>query len=103
MDYKFTYLAEEDLDDILSYLCNELCNKTAAANFYSKAMEAIDRMCEFPESYPLVENEFVDRKIRKAIIDNYVLYYYCDIDEKLITILRIVYGKRDLEMLLRNI
>ena len=103
-DFYFTPRAEQDLDDILSYISFVLKNETAARNLGNKIFEQIDNVCLFPLSGSLVSNElFVDNSIRKLIIDNYVLYYIPNEQEKRIYILRVVYGQRNLDNVLRNI
>ena len=102
--YRFTEIAKKDLDSVLNYIFNDLCNPLAAQNFFEEVTKAIQRILVFPKSYPLVNNEFLSKKdIRKAVIDNYILYYSFDIELHLITILRIVYGSRNLERDLKYI
>ncbi len=46
----------------------------------------------------LVENEFLQNKnIRRVVADNYIIYYLTDEAQREIIIVRIVYGKRNLE------
>ena len=57
----------------------------------------------FPESCTLVENEFVKRKdIRKSVIDHFLMYYVYDTDSSAIIVLRLVYGRRDLNEILKS-
>ena len=102
--YEFTLKASEDLDEILNYISKDLCNQEAAKKFFNHLFADLDRLCLFPESCPLVDNEFIKRKdIRKSVIDNYLLYYSYDKEKALITILRIVYGKRNVFDIIYNI
>lgn len=102
--FQFTDAAKEDLDNTLSYISKELCNPIAAKNLFEKIEKKIDMICDFPESCPVVENEFVVRKdIRKSIVDNYIIYYIFEEDKKIISILRIVYGRRNLDEILKLI
>jgi len=41
--------------------------------------------------------------VRKLLVDNYIIYYKAHYDEKIISIVRIVYGKRNLDEILRTI
>ena len=103
-NYQFTSKANEDLDEILNYFSNELSSPMAAKNFFVHIFESLDRLCLFPESCPLVDNEFIKRKdIRKSVIDNYILYYIYDKENSLIIVLRIVYGRRDINKILKSI
>ena len=46
--YEFTEKAEMDLDGILKYIGEELCNKTAAKNIFEKTVKAIETICAYP-------------------------------------------------------
>ncbi len=57
----------------------------------------------FPDSGSPVENEYLtDKSVRKLLVDNYIIYYKVQSDEKIITIIRIVYGKRNLDEILKT-
>ena len=74
--FKFTDKAENDLDEILNYISNKLCNFQAANDLFNEIFKTIHNIIAFPLSYPLLENEYVrNRNIRKAIINNYNLYH----------------------------
>ncbi len=50
----------------------------------------------------LAVNEFVPNgEIRKKLAGNYIMYYLPDFAEKVIFILRIVYGRRNTDEILR--
>ena len=102
--YRFTRKAEKDLDDILQYISIELANPLAAQKLGRNIFEKIDTICIFPETGAPVDNEFLaDKLVRKLPVDNYILYYKTDYDEKVIFVLRIVYGKRNLDEVLKKI
>ncbi len=88
--FKFTDKAENDLDEILNYISNKLCNFQAANDLFNEIFKTIHNIIAFPLSYPLLENEYVrNRNIRKAVIEN-----------NIIVVLRIIYNKRDLSELI---
>lgn len=102
--YKFTEKAEKDLFGILRYIGEDLSNPTAATEFGKKVFERIDDIRNFPQSGTLVENDFLSNKsIRRVVIDNYLLYYAENEVLQTIYIVRIVYGKRNLEEIYRTI
>ena len=102
--YHFTKKAEADLDEILSYISIELSNPEAAASFLKDLLAVIASICSVPKIGSIVENEFLpDKEIRKSLVGNYVLYYLPDTEEKSIYILRILYGRRNLDELVREI
>ena len=99
--FVFTEIAIEEINNALDYISSDLANPKASKDLYDKLTDVIENMIVFPESYSLVKNNFARNKnIRKAIIDNYLLYYHYDMDNHLITILRFVYAKRDLDKLI---
>ena len=102
--YQFTKRAEADLDDIVGYMSVELSNAQAAARFIEKLQAALDEIRSFPESGTLVINDFLQVKnVRKVIIGHYIMYYISEPHEKVISILRIVYGRRDINKIIRNL
>lgn len=101
--YRFTEKAEQDLDEILRYISVDLVNPTAAQNLGKKVFEKIDMVRTFPESGAPVDNEFLnDKTVRKLSVDTYVIYYKTHYEEKVISIIRIVYGKRNLDEILKT-
>mgnify|MGYP000875566104 FL=1 len=102
--YNFTKKAETDLDEILSYISIELSNPEAAASFLKDLQAVLASICSVPKIGRIVDNEFLpNREIRKSLVGNYVLYYLPDIKEKRIYVLRILYGRRNLDELVREI
>lgn len=95
--YRLTKRAESDLDGIVSYIAVELSTPQAASDFVDKLKDNIDEARAFPESGSLVDNEFLQvENLRKKLIGNYIMYYLPDMREKIIYILRIVYGKQNI-------
>ena len=102
--YHFTKKAKSDLEEILSYISIELSNPEAAASFLKDLLAVLTSICSVPKIGNIVENEFLpDREIRKSLVGNYVLYYLPDIKEKRIYVLRLLYGRRNLDELVREI
>lgn len=102
--YNFTKKAETDLDEILSYISIELSNPDAASSFLKDLQAVLASICSVPKIGRIVDNEFLpNREIRKSLVGNYVLYYLPDIKEKRIYVLRILYGRRNLDELVREI
>ena len=101
--YRFTKKAEQDLDEILNYISVDLVNPAAAQNLGRKIFEKIDMIRMFSDSGAPVDNEFLaDKTVRKLSVDYYVIYYKTYYEEKAISIIRIVYGKRNLDEILKT-
>ncbi|MDO5785827.1 MAG: type II toxin-antitoxin system RelE/ParE family toxin [Eubacteriales bacterium] len=99
--YQLSQKAEADLDDIVSYIAIELLNPQAASDFVDKLQKVIDEACSFPESGSPVNNEFLSStKVRKKLVGNYIMYYLPVMDEKMVYIVRIIYGKRNMDEIL---
>lgn len=101
--YKLTDKAEADLDEIVSYIAIQLENRQAATEFLNKFQDAAQEACLFPESGPLVINEFLPYKgIRKKLFGNYIMYYFPDMKAETVYVLRIIYGRRNLDEIIRE-
>ena len=101
--YFLTRRAEGDLDEILYYLPVLLSAPKAAADFLEKLQGAIREACAFPESGAPVDNAFLPNgTVRKKLVGSDMLYYFSDREDERIYILRILYGRRNLDELLRE-
>lgn len=101
--YRLTKRAESDLDGIVSYITVDLANPQAASDFVDKLQDTIEEARAFPESGSLVHNEFLQiENMRKKLVGNCIKYYLLDVGENIIYILRIVYGKRNLDEILKK-
>lgn len=102
--YQLTKKAEADLDDIVSYMAVSLANPQAASDFVDALIQAIDQVCMFPQSGVVVVNDYLpDVELRKILINNYLMYYLSDADTKTLYILRLLYGRRDIEAILKTL
>ena len=101
--YKLTGKAETDLDGIVSYIAVQLGNRQAAAGFLDELQAVINEACAFPESGETVDNEFLPYKtIRRKTVGSYIMYYFPDMKAETIYVLRIIYGRRNLDEILRE-
>ena len=99
--FKLTARAQADLDEILGYLAVQLKNPPAAANFLSQFQSSVREVCAYPESSAPVDNEFLPtRAIRRTTVNQYVVYYLPDRAAQAVYVLRVVYGRRNLEEIL---
>ena len=103
-DYRFTEKAEADLTESLRQITADLSNPLAAQELGRRIFDSIDNIRNFPQSGLIVENSFLtDKTVRRLVVDNYILYYKPNDSEKIIYIVRIVYGKRNLDEICREI
>ena len=102
--YRLSQKAADDLDGIVSYIASELSNPQAAADFLSRLEKVIDEIRSLPESGAPVNNEFLSNtKLRKKTVGSYLLYYLSVPETETVYIVRIVYGKRNMEEILRQL
>lgn len=100
---KFTPVANNDVEEIYSYISLELFAEDAAVNLLSRMESNIMRLKYFPFSGSNLANDILRHKgYRKVIIDNYIVFYIVDEKEKQVIIMRVLYGKQKYEDLLWN-
>ena len=92
--YEFTELVIKDIDEVMYYITNVLCNENAALELLSVIETTINKVCMFPMSYPNCEYYNIkDEFIRHVIIGNYDLVFM--IEKEKIIFLRFKYSKKD--------
>ena len=90
--------ARDDLDEIYSYIAFSLQERQVAKNLTERIRKEIRAIPPFIESYPIVDFEpWKNMGIRRMTVKNFNVYYYADKDERIVTVLRIFYGGRDVE------
>lgn len=91
-----TKQAEEDLRGIFEYISFTLYEPGYAAHKLQKLEQAISRLNYMPERYKKYEEEpWAKIGLRKMPVDNYNIFYFVDNEIEQVTVLRILYSKRD--------
>lgn len=89
------------MSDIAKYINKVLCNPIAAMNTIRRMVSAAEDLQAQPYScpvyYPPRELPF---EYRKLVVSNYIMFYRVDEQKKLITIVRVVYAKRNYSSML---
>ena len=101
--YNLVYLpaARQDMIDIVRYVSKELCNPTAARRLAVELIEAGERILDFPYAHPAYTPiRPLKHEYRKTRVSSYMMFYWVDEAQKLETIARVVYAKRELSQLL---
>ncbi|MCL2564095.1 MAG: type II toxin-antitoxin system RelE/ParE family toxin [Oscillospiraceae bacterium] len=101
--YKLEYLPQtmQDMAELARYISQELSNPTAADKLANELVEAAERLRDFPYKnrvYQLIRP--LKREYRGQIVQNHILFYYVDEEEKIVTIARVIYARRDYGKLL---
>ena len=99
----FTEPAEYDLLDIEYYIFVNLCNPQAAQRISDGILGAAGKLAEYPEGHPLVGDELLGRMgIRITYFDNYNIFYYYDMQNDVVYIIRVLYNKADWQNILKR-
>lgn len=92
-------LAAIDLEEAFRYISEELQNPDAAFALINEIDKALDKVCLFPESFPLIQNKYVkDKTVRKLPVKNYIVFY--KVHENTVQVVRVIYGMRNYEDIL---
>jgi len=96
MEYtiKLSPKAIEDLQEIKSYIENDLQNSIAAKNTLNKIISTYEDLSLFPESgIPVQKNVPFATDYRFVLANNYSIFYR--IENNTVFVIRILYSKRD--------
>ena len=101
--YKLEYLpvARKDMLEIVRYISRELQNPDAADRLAGELVNAAEGVLLFPYATPTYQPiRPLKHEYRKILVQNYLMFYWVDEEEKLVTVARVVYAKRDYGRLL---
>ena len=88
--------AEKDLDEIFAYISGTLLSPEAAIGQLERLEQRIASLERLPKRYRVYEKEpWKSRGLRVMPVDNYLVFYVPD--SETVTVLRILYGGRDIE------
>ena len=99
MTYKvdFSEQAADDLSEIIRYISEELYNPQAAGRFYNEVDKTRGLLCEHPHMFPLYHNEELSSEgLHSIAIGNFLMFYVVDDEKSIVSIVRILYGRRDI-------
>lgn len=93
---QITEPAEKDLYEIGTYISKELLEPEIAKKVVSKIAVGISTLQDMPLRNALVnDNRLAQKGIRKIMVDNYIIFYIVSEKNKTVTIIRILYSRRD--------
>ena len=102
--YVLTETAEADINETFEYIAFDLSNVEAAANFVDEFESGIDEICKAPKTGRHVDNEYLKRDdVYRFLVNNYIAYYLIDEITHNVVVLRVVYGGRDQDKILKNV
>ena len=100
MSWKVDYAesARQDLRDIRGYISDTLMEPVIAVNQIRRIMDAADSLDHVPLRYRLYDKDpWRSQGLRIMPVDNYLVLYLPDESSNIVTIIRIMYGGRDIE------
>ncbi|MDI3535137.1 MAG: toxin ParE1/3/4 [Thermosediminibacterales bacterium] len=90
---RFPPKAAEDLEDIYRYISEKLFAENSAIHLMERIEKSIMRLKDYPFSGSMVADEFLKKKgYQKLVVDNYIVFYLVNEPEKLVVVMRILYG-----------
>jgi toxin ParE1/3/4 len=88
--------AESDLRDIYEYVAYEIGEPEVAARLVRRFRKATEGLSTFDERNHLVEQEpWRSRNVRYTAVGNYLMFYAVDTEERTVSVMRFLYGGRD--------
>lgn len=92
--------ALDDLRDIYSYLAFSRKEPVTAQKLVNRLRKAARSLDTLPARHPVVDWEpWQSMGMHRLPVDNFLLFYLVDADAFTVTLVRIVYGGRDLQSL----
>jgi toxin ParE1/3/4 len=84
--------ADKDLRAIYEYIALCLLSPENASAQMSRLEEEIEKLSFMPKRFPIYKND-----IRFMPVDNYLVFYSVNDASAVVSVLRIMYGKRDVK------
>lgn len=102
-DVQISEQADKDLRGIYEYIAFELQSADSAAGQLDRLEEAIGKLEHMPEKHRRYEKEpWRSRGLRMFPVDNYLVFYIPDAKSQTVTVIRVMYGGRDVDKELRR-
>ena len=96
---KISAQAEEDLKGIFEYIAFDLMSLQNANSQLGRLESNILKLKEMPERFRLYEKEpWLSRGLRVMPVDNYLVFYIPNKETQTVTVIRVMYGGRDVEI-----
>lgn len=93
-----TEAAQSDLSAIFRYIAVELQSVQNASAQLSRLEKAIASLDQMPECYRVYDKKNLrERNLRIMPVDNYLVFYVPSHDDLTVTVIRIMYGGRDID------
>lgn len=95
--------AEEDLHEIFHYISDSLLSPQSAERLLSRIETSIMSLDNMPYRFSAYDKEpWRSRGVRKMTVDNFLVFYIPDDEKRCVTVIRIMYGGRDIDKVLSS-
>ena len=100
---KITAQADNDIRNIYEYIAYELQSPENASGQLDRIEKCIMSLDDMPERYRFYDREpWKSRGLHIVPVDNYCVLYIVDNDDSTVSIMRVMYGGRDIDDQLDN-
>ena len=97
-----TQTAIQDMQDTLDYIEYSLNNPEAAEKMHNLIVAKLKTLQDFPKrNAPVPDEILASCGIRFTNVNNYIIFYVIDEDNTAVTVLRILYNRRNWQHILR--
>lgn len=106
MTYQVTLTpqAQTDLREIFKYIAVDLQSVQNASGQLDRLEKAIASLDQMPERYRVYDKpKWRERNLRIMPVDNYLVFYIPDHSSETVTVIRVMYGGRDIDRQLKNL
>ena len=95
--------AKDDLREIYRYISVDLCAPVNASRQLDRIEKNILSLNEMPDRFPRYSDDLWEKRgLRYCVVDNYVIFFIIDNDKKIVSVMRILYSRRDIDSILKN-
>ena len=93
-----TIRARLDMREIYEYISHTLLAPETAEKQYTRIETAVYSLEQMPERFRQYEKEpWQSRNLRIMPVDNYIVFYTVDNENRVVSAIRIMYGRRNTE------
>lgn len=94
-------IAKKDIDDIIYYIYKHFKNPIAAQKLSQEFISGANTILEFPYGTPIYNQlNKLNYEYRSKKIKNFLMFYTINENEKIITIVRVLYNKMNVNQIL---
>ena len=102
-DVRISEQADRDLRGIYEYIAFELLAPENAAGQLDRLENAISKLDHMPDKFRRYDREpWKSRGLRVFPVDNYLVFYIPNEETRIVTVIRVMYGGRDIDKELKR-